>query len=116
MTATRVLPLIAIGLLTLPLANPQTLKHIVVPVEGAAHNMQLTAQSIERIDGNYPSMVRLKGGVEIKSPVCIRPDETQKLVCDGYMIVRADEAEVDEATGRIESHGNVTVIPLQHEK
>ena len=121
MTATRVLAVIALGLATLLIANPQSqpageLKHLVVPLEGASHNIQLTAQSIDRIDGRYPSIVRLKGSVEIKSPVCIQPDPAQRIVCDGYMIVRADEAEVNEATGRIESHGNVTVIPIQHEK
>jgi lipopolysaccharide export system protein LptA len=33
-------------------------------------------------------------------------------VCDGYMTVRADEAEFDEKTGEVRPHGNVVVTPI----
>ena len=53
----------------------------------------------------YPTVIHLSGKVEIKTPVCV------KQICEGYMILHADEATFNEATGVIEAHGNVTVIP-----
>jgi hypothetical protein len=38
------------------------------------------------------------------------------MICDGYMIVRADEAELDEKTAEIRPHGDVVITPLYHEK
>ena len=51
---------------------------------------------------------------KIKSPVCFRLGKRGELQCDGAMILRAEEATFHEDTGRIEAHGAVTVIPLQH--
>ena len=73
----------------------------------------LTAFEIERV-GHYPSAVHLKGAVEIKSPVCFRVGKRGELVCDGEMIVQADEATFHEDSGQIEARGAVTVIPLRH--
>jgi hypothetical protein len=73
----------------------------------------MTAFEIERI-GQYPSAVHLKGAVEIKSPVCFRVGKRGELVCDGEMILRADEATFHEDSGQIEARGAVTVIPLRH--
>ena len=73
----------------------------------------LTALEIERV-GQYPAAVRLKGAVEIKSKVCFRLGKRNELVCDGEMILQADEATFHEDTGQIEARGAVTVIPLRH--
>ena len=73
----------------------------------------LTAFEIERV-GQYPSAVHLKGAVEIKSRVCFRVGKRGELVCDGEMILQADEATFHEDTGQIEARGAVTVVPLRH--
>jgi hypothetical protein len=90
-------------------------KHLTVPPLNGNRSVALTAASIER-GVTYPSEITLMGNVEIKTPVCLPIGKQGKLTCDGEMIVRADEAEFHEDTGRIEAHGNVSVIPLQHEK
>ena len=73
----------------------------------------LTARSIER-GVEYPSIVELKGNVEIKTSVCLPVGKQGKLTCDGYMIVRADEVRFHEDTGEIEANGHVIVTPLRH--
>ena len=70
-------------------------------------SISLTADSIERL-GDYPGTIRLKGHVEIRTPVCVAR------TCDGYMILRAEEAEFSESTGVISSQGSVRVTPVYH--
>ena len=89
-------------------------KHLKVPPLNGGRTVALTALSIER-GAHYPSVIKLQGNVEIKTPVCLRVGKKSELVCDGDMIVRADEAEFHEDTGQIEAHGNVSVTPLIHE-
>jgi hypothetical protein len=88
-------------------------KHLTVPPLNGGRAVALSALSIER-GVSYPSVVKLKGNVEIKTPVCLPVGENGAMVCDGEMIVRADTAEFDESTGEIQAHGNVTVTPLRH--
>lgn len=88
------------------------LKHLTASIN-ALRPSSLTALSIER-GTNYPSLIRLKGSVEIKTPVCLPVGNDGAPVCDGEMIVRADEAEFHEDTGEIQAHGNVQITPLQH--
>ena len=88
---------------------------IVAPVNGAPRPASLSANEIER-GGHYPSIVHLKGAVEIKSPVCLSVGKPGKPICDGSMILRADEATYHEDTGQIEAAGSVTVTPLRHEQ
>jgi hypothetical protein len=90
-------------------------KHIVVAPQNATLLVQAEARSIER-GLPYPSVVTLNGSVRIKTPVCLPVGPQNSVVCDGYMIVRADAAEVDEKTGEIRAHGNVAITPLYHEK
>ena len=97
------------------LASAQEQKHVTAaPVRGSLPAI-LSADNIER-DGTYPSIVRLSGKVRIKTPVCLPPGANRKLVCDGYMIVTADEATFDEVSGEIQAHGAVKVVPLFREK
>jgi hypothetical protein len=85
-----------------------------VPVTGVRPSV-LTAFEIERL-GGYPAAIHLKGAVEIKSPVCLPVGKHGKLICDGEMILRADEATFHEDTGQIEANGVVTLTPLHHAK
>ncbi len=73
----------------------------------------LTAISIVR-GARYPTVIKLKGSVEIKTPVCLPIGKNGALVCDGEMIVHADEAELHEDSGEIQAHGNVQITPLRH--
>jgi hypothetical protein len=92
--------------------EPQ-LKHLTASPANFVRPAFLTALSIER-GVEYPSLVRLKGSVEIKTPVCLPVGNNSALVCDGEMIIRADAAEFDEGTGEIEAHGHVHITPLRH--
>ena len=56
-----------------------------------------------------PSVIHLKGSVEIKTPVCVATGKGNEQLCAGYVILRTDEAEFHEDSGRIEARGNVTV-------
>ena len=90
------------------------LKHVIVPQPHGGRSVYLTALNIER-GVEYPTVVKLSGSVEIKTPVCLPARKKgANMVCDGDMVVHADEAQFHEDTGQIEAHGNVTVTPLQH--
>ena len=91
------------------------LKHLMVPIQnGGGNPVRLSARSVER-GVTYPSVVELKGNVEIQTPVCLPVGRGRKLICDGNMVVHADEAKLHEDTGEIEATGTVIVIPLRHE-
>jgi len=94
--------------------SPQQ-KHLPVAVLNSKQSVSVQALDIER-GVEYPSVVKLKGNVQIKTPVCLPVGKKGATVCDGYMIVRADEAEFDEKTGEIRPYGNVVITPLEHEK
>ena len=88
--------LVASGALLLPQVAPDPLKHLTAAqIEGAPGGARLSAVDIER-DIPYPSMVHLKGSVEIRVA--------------GFTL-RADEADYNEKTGEIEAHGDVRVTP-----
>ena len=88
------------------------MKYLTVPPLEGPRTVRVAALNIEH-GVDYPTIIRLKGNVEIKTPVCVRVGEKKELVCEGYMVLHADEATFNEATGAIEAHGNVTVIPIQ---
>jgi lipopolysaccharide assembly outer membrane protein LptD (OstA) len=67
--------------------------------------MSVAALGIER-EGDYPAVIHLKGRVEIKTPVCTKEGV---LHCDGYVVLRADQADLQEDSGQIEARGNVRV-------
>ena len=91
------------------------LKHLMASPVNSMRPVSLAALAIER-GVEYPSVVKLKGDVRIDTPVCLPVGIRRSLVCDGKMIVRADQAEFDEKTGEIRAQGNIVVTPLQHEK
>jgi hypothetical protein len=89
-------------------------KHLTVPTLNGRFPVRASALKIEP-GVTYPSVVEMKGNVEIKTPVCLPVGKGGKLICDGEMIVRADEAKLHEDTGQIEATGSVVVTPLRHE-
>jgi lipopolysaccharide assembly outer membrane protein LptD (OstA) len=88
------------------------MKHLPLAPMSGPGGISVSAREIER-GPQYPSEVHLTGAVEIKIPVCVR-SQSGPMVCDGEMVLRADEAEFDESTGRIEARGNVSVTPTHH--
>lgn len=104
---------IACALTTPLLPQAADHKHLTVATVQGLRPVALTATSIER-GAHYPSVMRLKGGVEIRTPVCMPVGPKGALICDGEMILRADEAEFNEDSGEIEARGNVSVTPLHY--
>jgi hypothetical protein len=95
--------------------DPSEQKHIIIAPQNTNRSVQMEAHSVER-GLPYPSVVTLKGNVSIKTPVCLPIGKKSSIICDGYMIVHADEAQLDEKTGEIRAQGNVVVTPIYHEK
>ena len=91
------------------------LKHLTAAPLNASRPVSLTAASIVR-GARYPSVISLKGSVEIKAPVCLPTGKKRALVCDGEMIVNANEAEFHEDAGEIQAQGNVRITPLRRRK
>lgn len=91
--------------------NPASrLKHLSVPTSTSVRPLSVSAIEIEK-GLPYPSLIHLKGSVEIRTPVCTitRPEDARSRVCDGSVVLRADEAVLHEDTGQIEASGNVKV-------
>lgn len=96
------------ALVLLAQSSPE-LKHLPVAPQQGATAVTVSARDIER-EARYPSVIHLTGSVEIKMPVCMRP-RPNEMTCDGEMVLRADEADFHEDTGRIEARGNVSLTP-----
>jgi hypothetical protein len=84
------------------------LKHLPIPAIDGVKPLSVAALEIER-GAAYPSVVHLKGKVEIRMPVCVRTGPGNAQVCSGYTILHADEADYHEDTGQIDARGTVTV-------
>lgn len=84
------------------------LKHLSVPTTTNPKPLAVAALEIER-GFPYPSVIHLKGAVEIRTPVCVPTGVGSALSCAGYLVVRADAADLREETGEIETHGHVTI-------
>ena len=92
-------------------ADQTVQKHLTVAPVNGVRPVLLSALSIER-GAEYPSLVELKGNVEIRTPVCIVTSQTASKkthICDGETVLRADEATFHEDTGEVEARGTVTV-------
>ena len=83
-------------------------KHLIVPTMTSVQPVSVAAMEIES-ELPHPSVMHLKGSVEIKTPVCLHAGRRNELVCDGSVVLRADEANFHEDTGQIEAKGNVKV-------
>lgn len=86
------------------------LKHLSMPTLTSDRPVTISAVEIDK-GPTYPSVIHLKGSVEIRTPVCVlsRPGDIRTWVCDGSVVLRADEATFHEDTGQIEASGNVKV-------
>ena len=93
----------------------QEQKHLTVAALNGLRPVTLSADAIQR-GAPYPSTIRLTGNVRIKSPVCLPLGKNRKAVCDGYTILRADEATFHEASGQVEARGTVNITPLLHDR
>jgi len=91
---------------------PAELKHIMATPLDGSRPVSLTAVEIVR-GAEYPSVISLKGNVEIKVPMCVRMGASRAFTCYGETVVRADAAEFHEDTGEIRASGNVQVTPLK---
>jgi hypothetical protein len=83
-------------------------KHLSVPTATSVRPLSVAAAQIER-GGHYPSIIHLKGDVEIRTPVCVAGGPGTALACAGYVVLRADAADLHEGSGTVEASGNVRV-------
>lgn len=95
--------------------NTAELKNLIAVPMNSSRPVSLIALSIDH-SLKYPRVISMKGKVEIKTPVCLPVGKHNATVCDGDMVVHADEAEFNEDTGEIQARGNVEIIPLRHRK
>lgn len=93
----------------------EQLKYLTVAPPNSNWPVAMSAFSIQR-GASYPSVVELKGNVEITTRVCLRAKKKGELICDRGTTLRADEALFHEDTGAIEAHGNVVVTPLRESR
>ena len=83
-------------------------KHLSVPIESSAQPFVVTAKEIDR-GAEYPSVIHLRGDVEIRMPVCVTTGPGAVQRCAGAVVLHADEADLHEQTGQIEARGTVGV-------
>ena len=85
-----------------------------LPATGPMGGVTMEADHIER-GPSYPSVIRLKGNVEIKTKTVSRPGRSPGTASPSagealmIMMVRADEADYHEDSGEIEARGKVRV-------
>ena len=87
--------------------NPVTnRKHLSVPTSGSTQPLIVSANEIDR-GVDYPSVIHLKGDVEIRMPVCVSAGAVRR--CAGEIVLHADEVDLQERTGQFEARGVVRV-------
>ncbi len=84
------------------------LKHLPIPTASGQPVVTVAALEIER-GAEYPTVVHLKGSVEIRMRVCVVTGPGNTQVCAGYVVMHADAADFHEDSGQIEARGNVTI-------
>jgi hypothetical protein len=84
------------------------LKHISVPIASSAQPLAVAAMEIDR-ELQYPSVIHLKGAVEIKMPVCVVTGPGTAQNCAGEIVFHANEADLHEDTGQIEAKGGAKI-------
>jgi len=107
------LPLAALAAMALAVSaqdRPAALKHLEVPIATSLRPFHVAALEVVR-ELPYPAVMHLKGNVEIKMPVCTNIGPGKGFSCAGYVVLRADQADLHEDSGQIEASGNVRVTP-----
>ena len=99
---------LALAALAIGTLAAQELKHLTVPTNTSLRPVGVTAREVVR---NLPhdAIIHLKGAVEIRTPVCVNAGPNNAMHCEGAVVLRADEADLNEETGQIDARGNVTV-------
>ena len=113
MKTLRLIAICACGVLV-PVARSQdepTLKHLTVVTAQSGPNASMAALSIVRVGEPSHSVIHLRGNVEIRIPFCVSQGAPRP-VCNGYLVIRADQADFHEDTGEIDSIANATVTRL----
>jgi hypothetical protein len=85
-------------------------KHLSIPIVGKPRPFAASALEIDR-GISYPSVVHLKGNVEIRMPVCVVTGPERTHQCAGEIVVSATEADIHEDTGQVEAKGEIRVTP-----
>jgi hypothetical protein len=85
-------------------------KHLSLPIVGNPRPFAASALEIDR-EIPYPSVIHLKGDVQIRMPVCVVTGPGWTHQCAGEIVVSATEADVHEDTGQIEAKGEIRVTP-----
>ena len=89
--------------------SPGQQKHLSVPIANSVQPLAVAAVEIDR-GVQYPSILHLKGNVEIRMPVCVAIVAGSAQKCSGVIVFRADEVYLHEDMGQIEAKGPATVI------
>ena len=99
----------AFALMAQDVSNRQ-LKHLSVPTPTSMRPLTVSAEEVQK-ETQYPSVIHLRGSVEIRTPVCTvnNSRSVRSWICDGAVVLRADEADLHEDTGEIEASGHVKV-------
>lgn len=84
-------------------------KHVSAPIANSVRPLLAAAAEIDR-EGGYPSVIHLKGDVEIRIPVCVATGPGTVQHCAGEIVFHADEADLHEDTGQIDAKGAVRVM------
>ena len=87
---------------------PVEVKHLTVPDSTEGRAPVVSALEIVR-DLPYNGIDHLKGDVEIKTPVCVSIGPNHEWTCNGFVVLRAEQAVYHEDTGQIEASGDVRV-------
>jgi hypothetical protein len=94
---------VALALLAIaPLLGAQEVKHLTVPTTTSVRPLAVAALEVAR-DLPRNSVIHLKGSVEIKTPVCLEAGPNNAQQCSGYVVLRADEADLNEETGQVDA-------------
>src|SRR5690349_20154236 len=84
-------------------------KHLAVPIENSTQPWSVSASEIER-GADYPSVIHLKGEVEVRMPICVNTRTGPAQHCAGEVVLHADEVDLHEQTGQFEARGAVKVM------
>jgi hypothetical protein len=99
---------LALAVFCVLILRAQEPKNLVVPTTTGGRGVSIRALEIVR-ETPYPAVIHAKGSVEIRTPVCVITSPLNAQVCDGYLVVHADQADIREDTGQIDPQGHVSI-------